>query len=78
MHNIEEIINIVIANHPKDCIFHPDIVQNVMAVVKAINPQTTDGLINVLETAITNNEIYCPHEGIDKRKEFDLGTMDIL
>lgn len=67
MHSIEEIIKIVIANHPKDCIFHPDVVQNVMAIVKATKPQTTDGLINVLEAAIVQNEIYCPHEGIDKR-----------
>ena len=69
MHNIEEIIKIVIANHPKDCIFHPDIVQNVIAIVEAINPQTTEGLINVLETAIGQNEIYCPHEGIDRRSK---------
>ena len=69
MHNIEDIIKTVIANHPKDCVFHPDVVQNVMAVVQTINPQTTDGLINVLEAAITSSEIYCPHEGIDKRKK---------
>jgi len=78
MLNLEDIIKTVIANHPKDCIFHPDTVKNVMAIVKAINPQTIDGLINVLETAIVNNEIYCPHEGIDRRKEFGIATMDFI
>lgn len=69
MHNIEDIIKTVIANHPKDCIFHPDVVQNVMAVVQATKPHTAESLVYVLEDAITNNEIYCPHEGIDKREK---------
>ena len=78
MHNIEEIIRLVITNHPKDCIFHPNVVQNVIAIVVAIDPQTTEDLMDVLEAAITSNEIYCPHEGIDRRKEFDIGRVDIF
>jgi len=77
-YNIENIIKAVIVYHPKDCIWHPDTVQNVMAVIRAINPQTMEDLIDLLEVTIVQNEIYCPHEGIDRRKEFDIGTMDIF
>lgn len=78
MFDIETIIQTVIANHPKDCIFHPDTVKNVVALVEARNPQTAKDLINLLSDAITAHEIYCPHEGIDRRKEFGIGTVDLL
>lgn len=63
--NIEAIIETVIRTHPEDCIFGPNPVQ--LAVRHFENDATDRSRIDVLEEAIKAQEIYCPHEGIDRR-----------
>lgn len=70
--NLREIVQIVIQNHPRDCVFKPNAVQNILdaADEAAVSLSDSNTLIDFLEAAIREQEIYCPHEGIDKRAEF--------
>ncbi len=69
---IEEVIRTTILNHPKDCIFTPDAVKNIIAKwkVSGFRDVYEFGAEDFLVEAIMAEEIYCPHEGIDKRPEY--------
>jgi hypothetical protein len=78
--SLREIVKIVLQNHPKDCIFHPDALENIMQELdgnttcpRIVGRDFYDfDVVGDIERAIKRQEIYCPHEGIDKRKEFGL------
>jgi hypothetical protein len=72
MRGIEEIVRTTIFNHPKNCIFTPDAVERVTAKWNAANFRDIYefGAQDFLADAIMAEEIYCPHEGIDRRQEY--------
>lgn len=65
---IREIISTVLAVHPKDCVFVSD-AENVIynQVRSKVTSFSDDNFVDVLTQAFHDAEIYCPHEGIDKR-----------
>jgi hypothetical protein len=72
--NVAEITRTVIRNHPKDCVFTPNAVENIVAKWNALkisgnqaySPMFEDFMVD----ALLAEEIYCPHEGIDRRSEY--------
>lgn len=75
---IKDVVETTIRNHPKDCIFHPNAVANIMAEISEqkfdANQNGQYQLIDALVISIQRQEIYCPHEGIDRREELN-GTQ---
>jgi len=73
--SIREIIATTIANHPKDCVFRPDAVEGAVQWLKEnshleLDGSSSESIIDELIKAIQSQEIYCPHEGIDRRQEY--------
>jgi hypothetical protein len=65
-----EVVRLVIERHPKECIFDPDALNNIMTVLEphlSNDAILTENLVLIIEKAIMDQEIYCPHEGIDRR-----------
>lgn len=73
MMNIADIVRTTIQNHPKDCVFTPNAVENIIAKFN-ISGRSGDyhshGMEDCLAELIMAEEIYCPHEGIDRRQEY--------
>jgi hypothetical protein len=71
---IAEIVRITIFNHPPECVFAPNAVENIIAKWRVSNlsgdQSYSPALLYFLEDAIMAEEIYCPHEGIDRRSEY--------
>ena len=68
-----DLVTTTIRNHPKDCVFTPNAVENIMAkwsASKISQDAYCHDVIDFLEAAIKAEEIYCPHEGIDRRSEY--------
>jgi len=73
MSNIAEIVRTAIHNHSKrGCVFTPNAVENVIAKWNGANFRDVYEFLaeDFLVEAIGEEEIYCPHEGIDKRSEY--------
>jgi len=71
--DVREIITIVIDHHPKECIFVPNVVDEIMLVLSDAECEGPPNLlVDLLERHILSREIYCPYEGIDRRTEFGL------
>lgn len=68
MPDIAEIARAVIRNHPPDCVFRPDTVWLCIQACRGLASERE--VIDAIATTIVNCEIYCPHEGIDRRAEF--------
>jgi hypothetical protein len=67
---IREIVRTTIFNHPPECIFHPNALENILKNVDERNMNLHDVyFLDELGELIQAEEIYCPHEGIDKRNE---------
>jgi hypothetical protein len=66
---IPDIVDTVFANHPPECIFAPGARDRIIEYAQHYHGET---LINALERGFKSEEIYCPHEGIDRRAEFGL------
>jgi len=69
---LREIIETAINNHPKECVFNDDPVNGALQYLKDRGPTVYDGnfqeqLIDLLVEAVQSQELYCPHEGIDRR-----------
>lgn len=67
---VRDIVRTVIKNHPKDCVFAPNAVDNVCAALARV--KTPAEFLNVCERTLKENEIYCAHEGIDRRAEYGI------
>lgn len=65
-----DIVLTTMRNHPKDCIFAPNAVDNICAALA--HAKNEEDFLEICVRALRENEIYCPHEGIDRRKEFGL------
>jgi hypothetical protein len=59
-------------NHPKDCIFKPGAIDRITVRGEAALA-SGQKLIDAIEAGFLEEEIYCPHEGIDKRAEYYAG-----
>lgn len=72
---LREIITIAIRNHPRHCTFKPNAVDGAMKWLEENGPfrfegKISESLLDQLVAAVQSQEIYCPHEGIDKRSEY--------
>lgn len=73
-----EIAELVIAEHMRrgPCLFAPTAADDIAdAAMKVADPRGLDcspAVIDAIEGAVINSEIYCPHEGIDRRAEFGI------
>lgn len=68
--NISEIVRIALYNHPKDCIFTENAYEMIIVELESDPELFAHGesiLIDKIEEAIRRQEIYCQHEGIDRR-----------
>lgn len=63
--DVRDIVITVLRWHPPECIFADGAVDRVVAKTANITDQKE--LIAALEREIKAEEIYCPHEGIDRR-----------
>src|SRR5262249_27623052 len=70
--NIREIVETVVRNHPPPCMFQPNVVDRVMACLETALAVNEENLLDAIERLIKENEIYCPHEGIDRREEIEM------
>ncbi len=66
--HIREIVQTAIRNHPPACQFVPNVVDRIMDSAPPL--YGADEAIEWIVAAIKAHEIYCPHEGIDRRAEF--------
>lgn len=59
-----------------ECEFAPNAVDDVAAEVltKVVDRSDEAAVIDAMEEAIKRTEIYCPHEGIDRRAEFGVAA----
>ncbi len=73
---LKDIVITTMRNHPRDCIFAPGAIERIVAGAPS-QDYYDFGVVDYLEKAFKAEEIYCPHEGIDRREEFGL-TQDIL
>lgn len=65
---VRDIVETTIRNHPKDCIFAPNAVDNICKSLGLLDPHVDEEkFIEACIVALKENEIYCPHEGIDRR-----------
>lgn len=62
---IKDIVMSVLNNHPKDCEFIFDAANYIIS--EGLKAGDADSLLTILEDAFKECEIYCPHEGIDRR-----------
>ncbi len=69
---IREVIRTAILCHPKNCVFTPDAIESIIVKWKASGFRDVYefGAEDFLAKAIMAEEIYCPHEGIDRREEY--------
>ena len=75
--NCVEIAKTIIRIHTDrgPCIFTPDAVENMArAAWNAANSRygSEQSVVDAMVMATLENEIYCPHEGVDRRSEYGL------
>lgn len=66
---VYEIVRLVIAEHPKDCIFDDNALEKATdeVLTKVTDWMDYAQVTALFEDAIQGQELYCPHEGIDRR-----------
>jgi hypothetical protein len=73
-----EIAEIVIRDHMArgECLFAPNAAENIAygVIADVWSRADKEDVINVLVRHIKAAEIYCPHEGIDRRAEFGIAA----
>lgn len=74
---LREIVEITLRNHPKDCVFTPNALELILKELEGVDiASDPSASINAIVTAIQRQEMYCPHEGIDKRDQFKMSFKD--
>lgn len=63
--NVRDIVATTIHNHPKDCVFKSGAIDRATMNIFNAAP-APESLIDVIECAIRDEELYCPHEGINR------------
>lgn len=73
-----EIAALVIADHTGKgpCLFAPTAVDDVAdaAVAAALVDPSSGAIMSAIVKAFERAEIYCPHEGVDRRAEFGIAA----
>ncbi len=75
---IRDVVCTALHCHPRDCVFDPNALDNIMAKFAqrygsdSVHPYDL-GILDFLAEAIQFEEIYCPHEGIDRRDAYYAG-----
>jgi hypothetical protein len=74
----EEHIRGVLALHPAECVFELDAPKK---IAQRLSGKTASWWIKIenreaFRACWTASEIYCPHEGIDRRAELGIETLD--
>jgi hypothetical protein len=75
---LREIISTTLRNHPRECVFVPDAAERIEAralelLFKDVGSRSepaeryTPHWVDAVAQAILEHEVYCPHEGIDRR-----------
>ena len=63
---VRKIVELVLADHPPECIFADDAIERIVASIPLLCASRRE-LHDHLRIAIRAEELYCPHEGIDRR-----------
>lgn len=74
MPSFPNIVDMVFLNHPRDCVFAHGARERILAKCDDLHGTARDHVVDVLEAAFKAEEIYCPHEGIDRRAEFGIAA----
>lgn len=73
-----EIAALVIADHTRKgpCLFAPTAADDVAdaAVAAALVDPSPAAVMSAIVTAFDRAEIYCPHEGVDRRAEYGIAA----
>lgn len=72
---VREIVVTTIKNHKPPCLFAPNAADH---IVGRIMKEATDqaSFFDVCESALKEVEIFCPHEGIDRRAEYGIVSRE--
>jgi hypothetical protein len=68
--NVREIVVTAMRCHPKNCVFKAGAVERIVKRGEDSLLTNREKLIDAIEQGFLEEEIYCPHEGIDKRAEY--------
>ena len=69
----ENIVDTVLHCHTsRGCMFAPGAKERILDRLHKYRPLGPGETIDVLEAEFRSEEIYCPHEGVDRRAEFGL------
>jgi len=63
---IRDVVQTTINNHPRDCVFTTSAVDAAVAEIMAHSVGDRELLTTTIERAIKNQELYCPHESINR------------
>lgn len=68
----------VLAKHPAECVFELDAPRK---IAQRLSSKTVSGWMKLenqkeFKACFVASEIYCPHEGIDRRAELGIKTLD--
>lgn len=73
---IEEMVDTIFRNHPEDCFFTPNARENIIKKLKEYtynnHSMSQKEFAKAVDTAFKDEEVYCPHENIDRREEFGM------
>lgn len=67
---VRSVVLTTIRNHPPECMFAPNTVEEIVS--GAPKYATDSEMIDYIACEMGKREIYCPHEGIDRRLEFGI------
>lgn len=72
-----EIAAYVIKEHMSkgECLFSPTAVEDICKAALLAAQTSKDSIMDALHDAVLKSEIYCPHEGIDRRAEYGLAPV---
>ena len=62
------LVQTVLRNHPSECVFAAGAAERIVAAMPEIREREV--LIDYLVEAIEAEEVFCPHEGIDRTSAF--------
>jgi len=74
---LEDLVDCCFQNHPADCIFAPGARERIIERMRKLGDpleRYTPSYVDEFERAFKAEEIYCPHEGIDRRAEFGISV----
>ncbi len=75
--SLRELILIVLRNHPNDCLFEAKFIQDVEKLEKTnLFRLDSENIVTNVHNLFLDNEIFCPHEKIDRRNSYKGKTLN--